>query len=79
MGLDKNRTFTRKPYDKQLYKWSPFEDDKKAKKIEIIAKFYCDAKAFSNGEDFIVSYCYESVYINFEEHRYAYVACDYVL
>lgn len=78
MGLDKNRTFVRKPYDKQLYKWSPQTHDKKAKKKTAETNFFCTAKPFTNGEDFIVTYVYEQVYINGVEHRYAYVACNYV-
>ena len=78
MGLDKNRTFVRKPYDKHLYKWSPIQDDKKAKKVQGLVKDYCTATPRSQGEDWIISYIYELVVISGVQHRIAYVECNYV-
>jgi len=80
MGLEKNcsRVFVRKPYDKQLYKWSPPCDDKKIKKQQQNVKFYCDALPRTQGEDWVVSYVYELTSSDGVQHRFAYVACDYV-
>lgn len=73
------KEFTRKPYDKYLYKWSPDNTNLKSDIANFGARVpFCDAKPFSNGEDFIVTYVYEKIVINGVEHRYAYVACDYV-
>jgi hypothetical protein len=80
MGLNKKQTFVRKPYDKQLYKWSPSESDKKSKKHQGTDRtFFCDATPRSNGEDWVVTYVYLlDVDSKGIQHKYAYVACDYV-
>lgn len=81
MGLNKKQTFTRKPYNSRLYKWSPQSSDKRVKKPkgDNNGKFYCNATAGSQGEDWITTYVYElTVDGNGFQHRYAYVACDYV-
>jgi hypothetical protein len=79
MALDKSRTFVRRPSDKSLYKWSPIQDDKKAKKIQGIVNNFCTAAPRSQGEDWIVTYVYElTVDTKNIQHRIAYVECDYV-
>lgn len=79
MALDKNRTFVRKPYDKNLYKWSPQQDDKKAKRRKQAGNVGCTAKPRSQGEDWIVTYVYELTLDSQNQvHRVAYVECDYV-
>lgn len=78
MALNKNKTYVRKPYDKNLYKWSPQTDDKKAKKIVSNNTYYCNANPYTKGEDWIVTYVYELTSSDGIQHRYAYVACDYV-
>jgi len=79
MGLDKNRTFVRKPYDKSLYKWSPQQDDKKAKKFLQSGNVGCTATPRSQGEDWIVTYVIETTLDSKNQvHKIAYVECDYV-
>jgi len=77
MGLGK-KIFVRKPYDKNLYKWSPTDDAKKKKKKSSTGAPECTATAGSQGEDWDVIYVYNRVIINGIEHRNAYVECDYV-
>jgi len=81
MGLGKRKNgkkiFNRKPYDKNLYKWSPNSDDRKNKK-KTVAGRECEAAAGSQGEDWNVTYVYEKVITSGIEHRIAYVECDYV-
>ncbi len=78
-GLNGRQTFTRKPYDKSLYKWTPFEDDKKAKKKQGGRRsLFCNATPYSQGEDWYVTYVYEIVVVDGVQKRLAYVACDYV-
>jgi hypothetical protein len=82
MGLGKKtkgaKVFTRKPYDKNLYKWSPQQETKKAAKKSQPDGIGCTATPNSQGEDWNVTYVYEKVITNSIEHRYAYVECDYV-
>lgn len=81
------KIFTRKQYGGSVYKWSPettivkkcdkcnssniMNDDKIIKKI-------CNAIRFTQGEDWLTTYCYDLVFINGKYHRLAYVECDYV-
>lgn len=79
MANNEKRVFVRKPYNTQLYKWSPVETDKKATKNDAQSnKFFCDAKPFGQGEDWITSYSYVLVITGGVQHREAYVECDYV-
>jgi hypothetical protein len=82
MGLGKKakgaKVFTRKPYDKQLYKWSPHDDVRKKKKKTAAGIPDCTATAGSQGEDWNVTYVYQRTILKGIEHRYAYVECDYV-
>lgn len=74
------KAFTRKPYDKFLYTWNPKSDlSKKGARPRVgVRAPFCDAKPFSQGEDFFTTYVYEFLIIDGIEHRYAYVECDYV-
>ena len=80
MGLNKNKTYTRKPYNSRLYKWSPQSTDKKNNnRGPNNTKFYCSAIAGSQGEDWVTTYVYDLVVdIKGIQHKYAYVECDYV-
>ena len=75
----KSKIFYRTPDVGFQYKWSPDNFRKKVnpKKIRIKRRSGCDAKPNTQGEDFNTGYVYKLVF-NGEEHRYAYVACDYV-
>lgn len=79
MGLDKNKTFVRKPYDKNLYKWSPQQGDKIIKGQQQSGNIGCTATPRSQGEDWIVRYMYNlELDSQNQQHRIAYVECDYV-
>lgn len=78
MALKGDKIFTLKTYGAQLYKWSPIPVDKNRKRNEGSKQYYCDATAGSQGEDWIVGYTYNLVVTNGQQHRYAYVECDYV-
>ena len=80
MAREEKRVFVRKPYNSQLYKWSPQETDKKAKKNDGLSRgnTFCNATPFSQGEDWRTSYAYAVVITDGIQHREAYVECDYV-
>lgn len=79
MGLDKNKTFVRKPTGSPLYKWSPNTSDKKGVKIKLEGNTGCTAVPRSQGEDWIVRYMSEiTVDKKGQQHKYAYVECNYV-
>jgi len=75
----KNKIFYRTPDVGSQYKWSPDNFNKKInpKKIRIKKRKDCTALPNTQGEDFNTGYVYKLV-VSGEEHRYAYVACDYV-
>lgn len=74
------KKFSRKPYDKFLYKWSPDDDIKKNPNKSDSGKrpYFCKAKPRSQGEDWITTYVYEIVNTKGIIKRIAYVECDYV-
>lgn len=72
MGLDKNNVYVRKPYSGFIYKWSPQTHDDDIVSVGRNNEF-CNAVAYSLGEDFVVSYMRKS-----KDDATAYVACDYV-
>ena len=78
MSLGK-KVFTLKTYGANLYKWSPLPADKEKKNKTNVKPFYCNAIAYSQGQDWITTYSYNLVVVNGEQQRIAYVECDYVL
>ena len=77
--MDKKLVFTRKPYNGFLYKWSPDTNTiKKSTQQKNGLPVGCSASANSQGEDYQVTYVYDVKTMNGEEHRIAYVECDYV-
>lgn len=78
MALKGDKIFTLKTYGAQLYKWSPIPADTKRSQNNGNKPFYCNATTGSQGEDWIVGYVYDLVVVNGQQHRYAYVECDYV-
>jgi hypothetical protein len=81
------KPFLRKPSNGGFkYKWGPINDlpkdinarnakrKKKSKKVKL-----CNASAGSQGEDLVVTYTYQHTLETDGEHKYAYVACDYVV
>lgn len=77
------RTFVRKPYGgpvakSKLYKWSPDETTRKAKKKRAVVVPKCTATPGSQGEDNVVQYVYQRVVVAGILKKLAYVECDYV-
>ncbi len=72
MGLDKNKTYTLKPYDGFLYQWSPQTDLQDPRGKIGFSNEFCNAVPYSNGKDLITKYTQKS-----DGSGEAYVACDY--
>lgn len=70
------RIFTLKTYGSKLYKWSPPQNNK-LKKTKKGRPFYCDAKAGSQGQDWISTYTYETIVVDGILQKLAYVECGY--
>ena len=82
MGLGK-KVFIRKSgaNGANLYKWSPDDSQKKAKKGIGDGggeNYFCTTPLGSQGNDFIVTYTYVVVVVGGQSTRTAYVQCDYV-
>jgi hypothetical protein len=77
---DSKGPFYRLPNEKFIYKWSPQPyEPKKRTGGKGNMKIPCTATPGSQGEDFVTTYVYKLQYSpNGDEHRYAYVECDYV-
>ncbi len=72
-------TFTLKTYGPKLYKWSPDTSKQPANKPVVNKPFYCTATAGSQGQDWTVTYVYDTVVAaNGQAERLAYVECDYM-
>lgn len=78
MALTGNKIFTLKTYGAQLYKWEPIPADKKRTGREGKRPTFCTATPGSQGEDWNCNYVYDLTVINGQQHRFAYVECDYV-
>ena len=83
MGLGKygQKVFVRKSGadGANLYKWSPQDSDKKAKRVNQSANYFCSTPFGTQGNDFIVTYTYIVVVVGQDLTRPAYVQCDYVV
>ena len=80
MALNKNKTFSRKPYDKFLYRWSPQTDIHKVDLAKKALGPFCNAIPLSQGEDFFTTYMSNEITDGDGTiRRFAYVACDYVV
>ena len=78
MGLGK-KVFIRKGVGPNLYKWSPIPNNFERKPaVGNRRAYFCDARPNTQGQDWISTYSYNIVLVNSEQHRVAYVACDYV-
>jgi len=76
-----NRVFVSKSYEASLYKWSPACNQIKKRMNESIrptSPYYCDARPYSQGQDWITRYVYDIIVVNHVQQRSAYVECDYV-
>lgn len=74
----KRGQFTLKTYQADLYTWSPDTTINKANVGRNVTQSFCNATPFSQGEDWICTYVYETVVEGANQKRLAYVACDYV-
>lgn len=72
--------YTRKTYNGNQYTWCPDEFEKRNVGSGIGGKkFFCTAKPYSQGEDWITTYVYDiRVTPEAVQQRVAYVECDYV-
>lgn len=77
MGVE-NRVFVRKSSGTNLYKWSPSPNNVHKKTPTNKRPYFCSAVPNTQGEDWITTYSYDLMVVNFEQHRIAYVQCDYV-
>lgn len=75
--MAEKKVFTLKTFDAKLYKWSPipFEYKRLAKTKR---PFFCNATPFSQGQDWISTYSFDVIVVDYKQERSAYVACDYV-
>lgn len=77
-----NKTFVRKGYGAEIYKWSVVDNkinaDKALKKNNDKRPFYCTATPNSKGQDWVTTYTYDLVVVNSQQQHLAYVECDYV-
>jgi hypothetical protein len=81
MSLKGRKVFVRKNgFQKggELYKWTPFDDITKKKKKIKGRGYFCTTPLGSQGNDFVVTYTYNSVIVGGVEQRWAYVQCNYV-
>ena len=81
MSLKGRKVFVRKngnQFGGDLYKWTPFDNQKKRRKKDVKAVFFCTTPLGSQGDDRISTYSYVTVLDGSEVKRSAYVQCDYV-
>ncbi len=71
------KVFVLKTYSANMYRWSPPPNDK-VRKIKAERPYFCDATPGSNGQDWISTYCYDSIVIDNILQKQAYVECGYV-
>ena len=83
MSLDGRKVFVRKNGNQKggsLYKWSPFDSDKKGRiTLNDDKVYFCSTPLGEDGNDFISTYSYNVIYLNNKLIRTAYVQCDYVI
>ena len=80
MIIDKRGKFTLKTYQSNLYTWSPDTNIDKTNKLydKTKQKNYCTAIPYSQGEDWVSTYSYDTSFDNGVLKKIAYVECDYV-
>lgn len=81
LNRTKNSTYQLKTYTNFMYGWSP-EDPSYSKEQKPCnqknEKKFCTATPLSQGEDWFVTYVYNTEIDGSTPKRLAYVACDYV-
>jgi hypothetical protein len=78
LGPKKRGQYTLKTYQADLYTWSPDTTINKANVGNKVIHNFCNATPFSQGEDWVCTYVYETEVDGAHQKRLAYVACDYV-
>lgn len=75
------RVFVVKQYTPDLYRWSPPCNQKKVKISGNAARmplYGCTAIAGTQGQDWVTTYTYDLLIVDYQQQRSAYMACDYV-
>ena len=81
---NQKKVFVGKGYLPQLYKWAPIPQTFTPSRINAgkgggnVKPYFCNAKAGSQGQDWITTYVYNIAVIDFQQQHLAYVECDYV-
>lgn len=82
MREQKRGCYTRKTYNNYLYTWCPENNVTKSTgingRINKKRDRFCNAIAYSRGEDWFCTYVYQNIIEAGEQKRLAYMACDYV-
>jgi hypothetical protein len=74
-----DKVYLRKSSGYDLYKWCPSINNlDKSRGTGNNRPYYCTATPNSQGYDFITTYCYNIIVIDYTPQRSAYVVCDYV-
>lgn len=74
------KTFTCKPFEGFLYKWSPDDNliKKNIQKNNKNVSEFCSAVPFSNGFDSFSTYAYKILIVDGEIKKMAYFTCGYI-
>lgn len=79
MATNKQTFIQTRPTGGALYIWSPPPNSVNPNQKEKYAKpSFCNAKKYSQGQDWVTTYVYDKVIVNEQQERSAYVECDYV-
>jgi hypothetical protein len=72
--------YTLKTFGSKLYTWSPVPISKPKATTNggNQTPYYCNALPYSQGQDWVTTYCYNLVVVMGIQERLAYVECDYV-
>jgi hypothetical protein len=71
-----------KQYTPDLYRWTPPCNQKKVKISGNAARmpiYGCTAIAGTQGQDWVTTYTYDILIVDYQQERSAYMACDYVV
>lgn len=77
MKEQRRGSYTLKTYNSYLYTWKP--ETSISHRVNKKKDRFCNAVAYSNGEDWFSTYAYKNVIEGTEQKRLAYFACDYVV
>jgi hypothetical protein len=78
MAVGKPTFLQAKTYNSQVFVWSPGSDNKKVNpKNENKRPYFCNATYRSQGQDWVTSWTYDLLVVNYIQERSAYVECGY--